>query len=83
MQCACSAPTPPPLVLPQGGMGDRQFSTQNFLLQLIVLLWQNHHPRVLPKAFQWKVACICLFCACSSPMRIFDSSRRRVSFLMS
>ena len=47
---------PPPLVLPQGGRwGTVTCSTQNFSLQLIVLLWQNHHPRVLPKAFQWKV----------------------------
>ena len=37
-----------------GGVGGVTCSTQNFSLQLTVLLWQNHHPRVLPKAFQWK-----------------------------
>ena len=31
----------------------------DFWLQLTVLLWQNHHPRVLPKAFQWKVVSMC------------------------
>ena len=52
---------PPPLVLPhplsfpRGGWGTVTCSSQKFSLQLTVLLWQNHHPRVLPKAFQWKV----------------------------
>ena len=51
---------PPPLVLPplsfpMGGWGTVTCSTQNFSLRLIVLLWQNHHPRVLPKAIQWKL----------------------------
>ena len=49
----------PPLVLPQGGWGAVTCSTQNFSLQLTVLLWQNHHPRVLPKAFQWKAVSMC------------------------
>ena len=46
-------PTPPPLV------GTVTCSTQKFSLQLTVLLWQKHHPRVLPKAFQWKVVSMC------------------------
>ena len=50
---------PPPLVLPQGGVGDRHLLNPKFLLQLTVLLWQNHHPIVLPKAFQWKVVSMC------------------------
>ena len=33
--------------------------TLSFLLWLTVLLLQNHHPRVLPKAFQWKVVSMC------------------------
>ena len=49
----------PPLVLPQGGWGTVTCSTQKFSLQLTVLLWQNHHPRVLPNAFQWKVVSMC------------------------
>ena len=49
----------PPLVVPQGGWGTVTCSTQNFSLQLTVLLWQNHHPKVLPKAFQWKVVSMC------------------------
>ena len=48
-----SFPTPCPS--PGRGWGIVTCSTQIFLLQLTVLLWQNHHPRVLPKAFQWKV----------------------------
>ena len=57
--------TPPPLVLPhplsfpRGGWGTVTCSTQKFFLPLTVLLWQNHHPRVLPKAFQWKVVSMC------------------------
>ena len=56
---------PPPLVLPDPlsfpgrGWGTVTSSTQNFSLQLTVLLWQNHRPRVLPKAFQWKVVSMC------------------------
>ena len=56
---------PPPLVLPhllsfpRGGVGTVTCSTHNFSLQLTVLLWQNHHPRVLPKAFQWKAVSMC------------------------
>ena len=49
----------PPLVLPRGRWGTVTCSTQNFSLPLTVLLWQNHHPRVLPKAFQWKVVSMC------------------------
>ena len=58
-------PPPPPLVLPhplcfpRGGWGTVTCSTQNFSMQLTVLLWQNHHPRVRPKAFQWKVVSVC------------------------
>ena len=56
----CTPPppvVPPPLSFPRGGAVT--CSTQNFSLQLTVLLWQNHHPRVLPKAFQWKVVSMC------------------------
>ena len=58
-------PTPPPLELPhplsfpRGGWGTVTCSTQNFSLQLTVLLLQNHYPRVLPKAFQRKVVSMC------------------------
>ena len=40
-------------------MGDRHLLNQKFSLQLTVLLWQNHHPRVLPKASLWKVVSMC------------------------
>ena len=50
---------PHPLSFPRGGWGTVTCSTQKCLLQLTVLLWQNHHPRVLPKAFQWKVVSMC------------------------
>ena len=56
-----TAVPPPPLVLrhplslPREGWGTVTCSTQSFSLQLTVLLWQNHHPRRLPKAFQWKL----------------------------
>ena len=55
---------PPPLSFPTpcpspGEGWTVTCSTQNCSLQLTVLLWQNHHPRVLPKAFQWKVVSTC------------------------
>ena len=70
-------PTPPPLVLPhplsfpRGGWGTVTCSTQNFSLQLTVLLWQNHHPRVLPKAFQWKVVSMCKSSRSSRAKKIY------------
>ena len=45
-----SFPTPCPS--PVGGWGTVTCSSQNFSLQLTVLLWQNHHPRVPSNAFQ-------------------------------
>ena len=42
-----------------GGWGTVTCSTANFSLQLTVLLWQNHHPRVLPKELQLKVVSMC------------------------
>ena len=55
---------PPPLSFPTlcpspGVWGTVTCATQNFSVQLTVLLWQHHHPRVLPKAFQWKVVSMC------------------------
>ena len=50
---------PHPLSFPRGGSGSVTCSTQNVSLQLTVLLWQNQHPRVLPKAFRWKVVSMC------------------------
>ena len=41
-----------PLSFPRGGWGTVTYSTQIFFLQLTMLLWQNHHPRVLPKAIK-------------------------------
>ena len=75
----------PPLVLPQGGgRGTVTCSTQNFSLQLTVLLWQNHHPRVLPKAFQWKVVSMCKSSKSSGagPRKFTPSwSRRRSPYI--
>ena len=55
---------PPTLVLPHPLSFPREWGggpspTQKFSLPLTMLLWQNHHPRVLPKAFQWKVVSVC------------------------
>ena len=44
---------------PPGGGETVTCSNQNCSLQLTVLLSQNHHPRVLPKVFQWKVVSMC------------------------
>ena len=68
----------PPLVLPQGGGGGCHLLIPKFLLQLTVLLWQNHHPRVLPKAFRWKVVSMCsLQQILSHPCPIFPAQNRR------
>ena len=56
-RACCPVSTVPPWSFPGGG--GVTCSTQNFSLWLAVLLWQNHHPRVLPKAFQWKVVSMC------------------------
>ena len=70
-------PTPPPLSFPTpcrslgGGWGTVTCSTQNFSLRLTVLLWQNHHPRVLPKAFQWKVVSMCKSSRSSRAKKIY------------
>ena len=84
-----SSPPPPcpspPLVLPPGGggWGTITCSTQNFPLQLTVLLWQNHHSRVLPKAFQWKVVSMCKSSRSSGagPRKFTPSSRSRSPYI--
>ena len=66
-QCCWTRPRipPPPLVVPhplsfpRGGVGDRHVLNPQFFGAAHCVVVANHHPRVLPKAFQWKVVSMC------------------------